>query len=75
VLILKEVKVVCFDTLSEVLILKLDTAAHTDLRLEKKHCEGVCHPRCFRKRGCKLLKTKEGSAKKSAKSDKEAANC
>jgi hypothetical protein len=49
VLILKEVKVVCFDTLSEVLILKVDTAAHTDLRLETKHCEGVCHPGVFAK--------------------------
>jgi hypothetical protein len=33
------------------------------------------HPGCFAKRGCKLLKTKDGSAEKSAKSDKEAANC
>src|SRR5260221_13709831 len=33
---------------------------------------GYPPPGCFRKRGCKPLKTKEGSAKKSAKSDKEA---
>src|SRR5260221_5322270 len=79
VFILKEVKVVCFDTLLEVLILKIDTAAPTDRReivggRSRSRIVRVCHPGCFRKRVCKLLETKEWSAKQSAKRDKEAAN-
>jgi hypothetical protein len=35
---------------------------------------GYPHPGCFAKRVCKLLKTKDGSRKKSAKRVKESAN-
>ena len=34
---------------------------------------GIPHPRYFRKRGCKLLKTNGGSAEKKAKRKQEAA--
>src|SRR5260370_603924 len=36
--------------------------------------KGYLHPRCFEKRVCKLLKTNNGSRKKSAKRVKESAN-
>src|SRR6266849_3312665 len=35
---------------------------------------GVCHPGCFAKRGCKLLKTNDRSCKKRGKRVQEAAN-
>jgi hypothetical protein len=95
VLILNVVKVLCFDTLLQVLILKIvkvDVAVFLQsfARGDKsglpprqgwgRHragghphpgCPvvafGIPHPRYFGKRGCKLLKTKDRSYKKSAK--------
>jgi hypothetical protein len=99
VLILKGVEVVCFDTLLQVLILKVDMGrsrlareTRRGDRGERKPREritlpsrlgikrrresrvgaeternGVCHPGCFAKRGCKLLKTNNGGRKKRGK--------
>src|SRR5260370_38589189 len=73
------VKVLCFDTLLQVLILKVVKVAVSVLfatlpkvgsgqkqRVTRK-CLGYPHPGCFGKRGCKLLKTKDGSRKKRTK--------
>jgi hypothetical protein len=78
VFILKEVKVLCFDTLLQVLILKVVKVAVSVLLqpfasgdksgLPQSHrVGGHPHPGCFGKRGCKLLKTKGGGWKKRAK--------
>jgi hypothetical protein len=39
-----------------------------------RESEGYTHPRCFGKRGCKLLKTNDGSCKKRGKRVQEAAS-
>jgi hypothetical protein len=71
VVILKEVKVVCFDTLLQVLILK--EMEREDLRdVEEvpqvyRRFAGDTPPRHFGKRGCKLLKTKDRGRKKRGK--------
>jgi hypothetical protein len=88
VLILKGDEVVCFDTVLQVLILKVDTRAHRDRRkAEQKRRQRITHPsrlgvkrrrgrgavaeiphpRYFGKKGCKLLKTKNGDRKKRGK--------
>ena len=65
VFILKGVKVVCFDTLLQVLILKVVRVPPFHNTLSRR-C-GPPHPRCFAKRGCKLLIPKGRGAKKRAK--------
>jgi len=79
VLILKGVKVLCFDTLLQVLILKVVTVSvflqpfTTGVPFEYeegKLSEEVLwypHPGCFGKRGCKLLKTKDRRCKERRK--------
>jgi hypothetical protein len=78
VFILKVVKVLCFDTLLQVLTLKVDTEVR-GWRLEVGRTPkvpppqvsskgiGGCHTPAFGKRGCKLLKTKDGSRKTKGK--------
>src|SRR5229473_7084459 len=44
------------------------------LRCNGRVPEGVCHPGCFAERVRKLLKTKDGDRKKSAKREKECAS-
>jgi hypothetical protein len=93
VLILNLVKVLCFDTLLQVLILKVVKAAgfvifailrkwrqigiftptgsgqaqRPACRTGRHRAGGHPPPGCFGKRGCKLLKTKDGSRKKKVK--------
>jgi hypothetical protein len=79
VFILKLVKVLCFDTLLQVLILKefegdiirCNLVPHPSTALGVKRYP---YPRCFAKRVCKLLKTKGTSAEKRAKRKQEAAS-
>jgi hypothetical protein len=78
VLILKVVKVLCFDTLLQVLILKVDRGGRRNRREERTKATAKDNaetaevaelsqryppPGCFGKRGCKLLKTKDASRK------------
>jgi hypothetical protein len=82
VFILKVVKVLCFDTLLQVLILKvvrvvssmsLPSFAGDGADGCRVVALGIPHPRYFGKRVWKLLKTKDGNRKKSAKREKESA--
>jgi hypothetical protein len=75
VFILKEVKVVCFDTLLQVLILKAVVEERFRRRSFPLDKSSRClieafkypPPGCFAKRGCKCLILKDGSAEKRAK--------
>jgi hypothetical protein len=81
VFILKVVKVLCFDTLLQVLILnEIEEASGVDGKWGTAGCRNretptrVCHPRCFAKRVRKLLKTKDDDRKKRGKRFQEAAS-
>jgi len=70
VFILKVVKVLCFDTLLQVLILNEIEADCRNREVPTR----VCHPPCFAKRVRKLLKTKDDDRKKRGKRFQEAAS-
>jgi hypothetical protein len=78
VFILKVAKALCFDTLLQVLILKIVRGGHRSCQEERTKAKTKdnaetqrSHPECSAKRGCKLLKTNSGTRRERRKGPQE----